>query len=95
MQTTSVLLLLTLTISMASAMSMVKRETTERKEIPCPVVSFTDSYFIANSRQCDMFHLCRNGFINGTYLCQDGLVFDGNTCILPQCKYILDTCKTS
>jgi hypothetical protein len=41
-------------------------------------------YLIADSKQCDKFHVCsRNGYITKSYLCLDGMIFDGKHCSLP------------
>ncbi|XP_040574870.1 protein obstructor-E-like [Lepeophtheirus salmonis] len=42
-----------------------------------------DAYFLPDPLQCDKYHLCISGFINKTFLCSDGLVFNGNVCTLP------------
>merc|ERR1712083_283601 len=35
-----------------------------------------DRYFVADSIQCDRFHMCdRDGELAGEFLCQDGLVY--------------------
>ena len=49
----------------------------------CPFVEDTPSYYLADSLQCDRYHQCEAGIITNTYLCDDGLVFDGKVCTLP------------
>lgn len=52
-------------------------------QIPCPLMEDSQPVDLPDSKFCDRIHTCVNGFIANTYLCQDGLVFDGSSCTIP------------
>ncbi|CAB4069797.1 unnamed protein product [Lepeophtheirus salmonis] len=54
-----------------------------------------DAYFLPDPLQCDKYHLCISGFINKTFLCSDGLVFNGNAIVKEKMENfpIGSTCK--
>jgi hypothetical protein len=65
-------LLLCLVVAAASAVP---------NRTPCPLLA--EEYTVADTKQCDKFHVCTKGFISASFLCQDGLIFDGHRCSLP------------
>ncbi|XP_059095531.1 uncharacterized protein LOC131890239 [Tigriopus californicus] len=78
---------------LATFLSMLSLSLAIEGQIPCPWRKDGHPVDLPDANFCDRIHTCVNGFIAKTYLCQDGLVFDGTSCTIPYGNICQDRAK--